>query len=1065
MHSPVVQGPANVRRSAQDLTQDLAGSENLDSIRAALAQADVIRIDMRMPVQDGAAMSEIVEEISRLDGRPRLLVARLSGDSCMSAGAALPADAVGRVEIWIPYHVAASPNAGLQASGLVSFLDQARSRGKGKLRAVFEVTRATADRLPRLIELAVHAGFAEVGFEPLFVVDEREVPESVFFDRERFNAGLDSAIRTAKRQNIFVDAIKFGSQATPKQGSVPGRGLAVISFDDGRSGSDPSFNGDVRASARVGRHRVTVVQPSFFHMDVAASHFGSAAMASDAFRRRTAELNSGDKFLEQHGPLFERYGLDAALYLSVTRRLAVPLPAATTAGDPDAIAALNEAIERKFLESPRSQTRKVTVDLTKPFLGINWGHARQNFLPDQRQFWRTFNQGQLASLYVQVETGCDYTVRTVIHNATPGDSIDFLQLACNGYVPADQAISWEGHNCMHVCTVPAGVVEAAAGRLCLSFAITRKIEHGAPAEVGLRLLTVEPARPSEGTLRGALLRIRSAITLTKSSAPGALERRNGYGDPLPAAEIADFGSYLSRADEAGEVARSDGRVVAGKEQAVAAFSLRIAEKMRDDDVGSAVARILAQVKEIVEKRVDWIKFPPVEHRYSDTEVTYGFFTVLRRILQLVVPAADVLTLFEALAEKNAALRPAWLAIADCHLDAGRPDQAIQAARAATHRDVCCVISQEVLREAYVAKFPESKSDVIDGVPVYDLSDRFCSIPFHRIETAKDGIVWTCCPAWLGAPIGNMHRMEWDAAWNSDQAGLMRESILDGSFRYCNKGVCPAILSNDLPKKSDVRNSYFRHYIDNNIVKIPEGPREISISHDPSCNLACPQCRNDFILADDARNSEFAETIDSFIKPLIEYAQIDHSTILMSGDGEIFISPHYHDVLKLFDPEKHADVAIKLLSNGLVFETGWKKVPNIHKLVSSVTISTDAGSEEVYRVTRGGSWEKLYRNLQYISSLRKRGEIKLFGIHYAVQTCNYKDMKRMVEIGLELGVDRIAFAILRNSGVYEPADYAARCIFEAGHPDHGEFVRELEDPIFRLPLVDLGQFAGFLRAGA
>src|SRR5262249_2321595 len=159
---------------------------------------------------------------------------------------------------------------------------------------------------------------------------------------------------------------------------------------------------------------------------------------------------------------------------------------------------------------------------------------------------------------------------------------------------------------------------------------------------------------------------------------------------------------------------------------------------------------------------------------------------------------------------------------------------------------------------------------------------------------------------------------------------------------------------------------------------------ISISHDPSCNLACPQCRRDFILADDAKNEEYTETIDRFIKPLIEYAQIDRSTILMSGDGEIFISPHYHEVLKLFDPEKHGDVGINLLSNGLVFETGWKKVPNIHPLVRAVTISTDAGSEEVYRETRGGSWEKLYRNLEYISSLRKSGEIKRFDINYAVQ---------------------------------------------------------------------------------
>ena len=93
-------------------------------------------------------------------------------------------------------------------------------------------------------------------------------------------------------------------------------------------------------------------------------------------------------------------------------------------------------------------------------------------------------------------------------------------------------------------------------------------------------------------------------------------------------------------------------------------------------------------------------------------------------------------------------------------------------------------------------------------------------------------------------------------------------------------------------------------------------------------------------------------------------------------------------------------------------------------------------------------------------MRKQGEIKKFAIHYAVQTCNYKDMRRMIEIGLDLGVDRIAFSILRNSGVYEPVEYAERCIFEAAHPEHADFVKELEDPIFQSPIVDITQFIGF-----
>ncbi|MBV9062472.1 MAG: hypothetical protein JOY77_06040, partial [Alphaproteobacteria bacterium] len=73
----------------------------------------------------------------------------------------------------------------------------------------------------------------------------------------------------------------------------------------------------------------------------------------------------------------------------------------------------------------------------------------------------------------------------------------------------------------------------------------------------------------------------------------------------------------------------------------------------------------------------------------------------------------------------------------------------------------------------------------------------------------------------------------------------------------------------------------------------------------------------------------------------------------------------------------------------------------------------------------------------------------------------KDMRRMVEIGIELGVDRIAFAILRNGGTYDPGEYATRTIFERDHPQYQAFVEELRDEIFRHPIVEISQFEGFL----
>lgn len=1041
----------------------VASRGDLAPLDGALAEADVVRVWVRAVASANFFLPGVIDTLSRLKSRPPELIARISVECHAAESVARLASGAARVELWVPHYLAGSTDHGLHGPSTTGFLDRVKSERSDKARPVFEIDRGNVDRLVDIVKLAAQLGCCAVGFVPRFIANEEQVPHSVFFDRARFNDNLDRALKEGKRRRIFVEGIKFGSQGDRDRNYIAPRKLVAIELDVLETGNRTARRGDgnvVTAVQRGGRC-LTVSEPPFVHMDVAESHFERAVLQSRAFVERAAVQSQGENLLAEHGALFDRYGLDAKLYLDVARQLGISLPAAVRSDGPASIAALNEHIERRVFDRARANRTEVVIDLTKPFLGINWGCARRNLLPDQRQFWRTFNQWQVPTVFVQVEPGRDYSVRTVVHNATPGNSIDFLRLACNDFVPLDQALSWGTQGCVHVCTVPAAVIDAAAGRLCLSYAIARQIQKGPPAQIGLRMVTVEAAQGSISMVHRAAIRFRTALKMIYFKAPGARERRLGYGKLIPPADFPELIVYFSEAEHAADVVRSEGCAAEGHESVVAAFALMIADTLHREGAASAINRTLARLKDIVERRVDWLKFPPVEHRYSDTEVTYAFLSVVRKIFRGRVPDGETLGFFTALTKKDPVVRPAWLAVADCHLDAGRIDDAIHAARSATHRDACCVISQEALRRAYLAKIADRKTPVVDGVPLYDLTDRFCSVPFDRIETAKDGIVWTCCPAWLGAPIGNMHRMDWESAWNSDQAALMRASILDGSFRYCNKGVCPAILADDLPRRSEVADPYFRHYIDNDIVKIPEGPREISISHDPSCNLSCPQCRQGFILADEDKNKEFAGTIDSFIKPLIEFAQFDRSTILMSGDGEIFISPHYQDVLALFDPKKHADVTINLLSNGLVFEAGWKKLPNIHGLVRSVTISTDAASEEIYRLTRGGSWEKLCRNLAYVSSLRKRGEIKRFGIHYAVQTCNYRDMKRMVEIGLDLGVDRIAFAILRNSGVYEAPDYATRCIFEASHPDHDKFVAELANPIFRHPIVDLGQFAGFL----
>jgi len=1012
------------------------GNDLVQSVVALPEQlnaCDVLRIDLiGVPISEEDSEDLIKHLLAAPTGAIR--AARINAGASASVAAARLAERADMVEIVFSVSSPRELFAAFLAPAVTALRQCRAAQGDDHTSAVIAVGSSLLGHLAEAVEAACQAGFTRIAFEPVFVTEVSDLGQSIFFARAALNTDMDQAIITGKRSGIAVVGVKFGSQGPATSQPVIGhRSTLVVSLGEGTA--------------------VPTLLP-LRHMELASTHFAPAVIASAEFHALSSAILAQPDAAARLAPLLTAHSLDPAFYAGVADRLEIDLSPFADSPTSRSIAALNEEIDRRFHKKQIDGGTQFALDLTKPFLGYNWGPAKSFYLPDQHQFRRDFNESQTPVILIRVAPGRAYQLRTVIHDATPGDTINFLQLTCNQYNPPDQQIRLEGQEYVHACSVPAEVIDAADGYLRINYSITRK-STGPLSTVGLRSLAAEPAGglPRRSVKFLAMVeRVASDVTANRLA--------EGFGVVIET-ETADIARHSSAFAAAEHLVRAAGTALPGQEGAIAGFGLEVADICAAGKISEAAERLLDHVRKVEASTMAMMRPAAVEHRYTGTEIALQFLQLMTAVLPLRCPPDLVGALLHALPERAPTYRPAWLALSSWQLAAGNHDDAIQSARSAVHNDVCCIASQDVLRAAYQAKYPVAVEPVIDGVAIYDLSDRFCSIPFDRIETAKDGIVWTCCPAWLGAPVGNMHRMRWEDSWNSDQAALVRQSILEGDYKYCNKGVCPAILANSLPRKSEVTDPHFRHYIDSKVVKLPQGPREVSLSHDPSCNLACPQCRNDFILANREQNNEFSATIEPFIKPLIEYAHLDKSAILMSGDGEIFVSPHYREVLSLFDAEKHSGVTLNLLSNGLVFENGWSKVANIHKLVKSVTISTDGASELVFRKIRGGSWEKLYRNLVFVSGLRRSGQIERFSINYAVQSGNYKDMRRMVEIGLDLGVDRIAFAILRNGGTYEAAEYAKLTIFESGHPDHGDFVQELRDPIFLHPFVDLSQFAGFV----
>jgi hypothetical protein len=102
---------------------------------------------------------------------------------------------------------------------------------------------------------------------------------------------------------------------------------------------------------------------------------------------------------------------------------------------------------------------------------------------------------------------------------------------------------------------------------------------------------------------------------------------------------------------------------------------------------------------------------------------------------------------------------------------------------------------------------------------------FCSNPFEWFEITQlngRGGVYLCCPSWLDTPIGNLQYQSVNEIWNGEKAREIRRSILDGSFRYCNRSRCSFLQKESGPVKriEEVNDKDLSTAIEKNLMTLP-----------------------------------------------------------------------------------------------------------------------------------------------------------------------------------------------------------------------------------------------------
>ncbi len=344
----------------------------------------------------------------------------------------------------------------------------------------------------------------------------------------------------------------------------------------------------------------------------------------------------------------------------------------------------------------------------------------------------------------------------------------------------------------------------------------------------------------------------------------------------------------------------------------------------------------------------------------------------------------------------------------------------------------------------------------------DLKNKFCPKPFEYLDihyVEGEFRCYVCCPTWLPVSIGDLGTQSVQDVWNGNLIQEIRRSMHDGSFRYCDKVLCPEIQGETLHDKDYIYKSEYKDYLTYTDGKVPHGPRILYFSEDRTCNLACPSCRTDYITLKDDLFEELKGKREQFLPELMR----DVESLNICSSGDPFSSRLYREFLFEFEGKRFPKLEINLNTNGvLLTKEVFQRMKNIHGNLGGIFVSLDAATKETYSIVRkGGDWSQLQKNLEDLVQFRKQGLFDHLQLDFVVQDHNYREMPLFVELGKKLGVDKVYFQRISNWGTFSAKEYQERDVLNPQHPLHQHFLDVCRHPLMKSSLIKKGNISRFI----
>jgi len=176
------------------------------------------------------------------------------------------------------------------------------------------------------------------------------------------------------------------------------------------------------------------------------------------------------------------------------------------------------------------------------------------------------------------------------------------------------------------------------------------------------------------------------------------------------------------------------------------------------------------------------------------------------------------------------------------------------------------------------------------------------------------------------------------------------------------------------------------------------------------------------------------------KRVIEYVSSrNHEINLHVGsDGDPFASLVYRYFIKQTKNFPH--VRFSLQTNGLLIKKMYHRHEKMFEKLNVLNVSIDGASKETYeRLRKGGSFEKIIENLEFIKEIKSKLNFK-FIIHFVAQAENYQEMSAIVELAEKYLADKIWLNKINNWDTFP--NFEEKNVMNPAHPEYKKYINVL-----------------------